>query len=128
MTISHVLEAINAAFAVLSMCALCIFMNFIWHQRKAGYIQLRPAIALACMFLGEAIQRSIFWYVRDRINSGNPTPVPDNLVVMASLVIIVGICCAIRIFSPSSWGNRGWIFSLMLTIIVVTCTLSNNWR
>lgn len=114
---SLILELLNGAFFILALCASIVFTHYLWVKRKFGYNALTPAIALTCIFYGEMILRGMFWYVRQQLNNGIPMQQSNTVLIIGSLVITTGILCSIRVFSPTEWGNRGWVTSLIITIL-----------
>src|SRR4051812_15320232 len=69
------------------------------------------AIALAIMNGGDAAYRVWVWLVIRIYNDGNSNVwVRDQwpFAMIASVLIVLGGLCAIRVFSPRSWGHRGW--------------------
>ena len=117
---SLILELLNGAFFVLAFCASCVFTHYLWVKREYGYKALTPAIALTCIFYGETWLRGMFWYVRQNLNNGIQMQPSNTLLMLASVTVITGILCSIRVFSPSEWGNRGWVTSLIITIVFLS--------
>lgn len=120
---SHMLEALNGGFFVLSLCAFLIFGHYIWTHRRFGYRVLQPALALSCIFAGETFLRAYLWYIRDHINSGINLNADPMLVASSSGLAAIGVLCAIRVFSPEEWGNKAWVTSSVLAGLFMIITL-----
>lgn len=113
------LEALNASFATVSLCALAILLIYMWKNLAEGYQFLRPAIAMAFFWAGESWFRGIFAYSRHLINAGIPDSQPEISTILAgNLWLIIAVLCYIRVFSPLHWGHWPWVTSLVVTTIV----------
>lgn len=119
------LELLNGALFILALCASCVFTHYLWTKRSLGYYALQPALALACIFYGETLLRGMFWFVRNQINNGVGMQQSNEILVVGSIIATVGILCSIRVFSPDSWGNKGWVVSLALTVLFLIWSAFN---
>lgn len=119
------LEAVNAFFLALDVCALIIFTHYVAKNWLEGYRFLRPSIALWGIFFGEFILRANFWTARHWINAGQTEYYPSStLTVLGSFIAGWSILCCIAVFSPDRWGKKPWVISALVTLIFVTLALT----
>lgn len=119
------LEAVNAFFLALDICALIIFSHYIAKNWNEGYRFLRPSIALWGLFFGEFVLRANFWSARHIINAGNLAYYPNTTVtVVGSFIAGWSILCCIAVFSPERWGKKPWVISAIVTLVFVTLALT----
>lgn len=84
------------------------------------------AIALSIMNGGDAIYRIWVWLLLRVYNDGSPSHwVREQwpLAMLASIMIVLGALCAIRVFSPRSWGHCGWLSCLALLVVVLVVNI-----
>lgn len=121
-------EAVNGALFVVALWALFVFSRYIWNHRHEGYIFLRPAIAFACIFAGEAYLRVASWWIRREINHGSITAeIYPWWTISGTLGVMVAAACCIRIFDKS--GSKGWLWSLFTAcfFVFLSLTLPYHW-
>lgn len=124
MNYSMTLMILNGYLSVLSICALGIFVYYLIRNRHAGYFEMRPAIALSTLWLGEIIFRLPIFLTRAQIESGNIIPIPQLPLLIGGIITAIALLCIIRVFSPSHWGNKSWISACILSTAVVLATVS----
>ena len=115
---SLILERMNASLSVASFCALIIFGRYIWKNLSEGYKFLRPAIAFASLWAGDAFLRTIFWASRHSINKGLGAQPPNYLVIAGNLMLMASILCCIRVFSETNDGNWPWVISFFAAVAI----------
>lgn len=122
---SILLEGVNGNFLALSICAVFWFSYYIWANWKEGYIFLRPAIALAAIFLMESVLRGNFWFARHTINGGNiHYQASSNVTIFSSLGCSWAILCVIAVFAPTKYRTFAWASSALCTVIFLVLTLT----
>lgn len=115
------LENFHVSLAVAYLCAMFVFVHYLWNNRESGYKALRPAIALTFVWAGGLLSRAALWRV-DAIAEYS------LLWLATSWMILLGaILCCIRVFSPTSWGNKSWVISLSLVLIVTIAVSIHNY-
>jgi hypothetical protein len=123
MTNSVLLLVLNGYLSILSFCALVIFSRYLYKNRSVGYQQLRPAIALCTLLLGELILRVPMFYIRTSSEiQGAQLPAPSTALLFGGIVTVIALLCVIRVFSPTGWGNRSWLAAFTLASIIVGIT------
>lgn len=126
-------ENVSLANAVLQLCLAVVFLRLIWVQWKVcGWRSLwqdqvsQGAIALAVMNIGSSVYRIWIWLILRVFNDGN-SPIWFKaqwpLVLVASVMVVAGSLCAIRVFSPDRWRHWGWIGAALLTGAAVAANI-----
>lgn len=112
------LEFMNAAWFVLCLCALFIFVRYLWIERSQGYLSNKPALALAVYISGEAAVRGWIWAFHIAADHHRAIPAFSEKVglLMSATVAAFGLLCIVRIFSPKHWGARAWVISTGLAV------------
>lgn len=121
-------EAVNGALFVVALWGMFVFGRYIWNHLHEGYIFLRPAIAFAGVFAGEAYLRIAFWWVRREVNHGETTmQVYPWWTISGTIIIFLAAVCCIRIFDEQE--SNGWFWSIVCAAIFVflSLTLPYNW-
>lgn len=113
---SILLERMNASLSIAFLCALVIFVRYMWARWNEGYIFLRPAIAFSAIWAGDFYMRSQFWFARHSVNLGFEAQPSDTHVFLANLFLIGAVLCCIRVFSKTKEGHWPWIISLILIV------------
>lgn len=121
---SVILLVLNGYLSVLSCCALLIFGHYLVKNYREGYVQMRPAIALFALWLGESVFRVPIFLTRARVESGHLINVPILPLLVGGFITITALLCIIRVFSPIQWGNKSWVSALILSTFVVGITLN----
>ena len=108
------------ALALVRLWPLRGFATFSFRLRD------QAAISIAVMLFGEVITRGWTWCARYLMDTSGYVnnwswEMPWILVpILGSAVEAAGILCMIRVFTPDSWGSRGWIvcvsFSFLFTL------------
>lgn len=120
---SVTLLILNGYLSMLSCCAFAIFGYYLIKNYKAGYHQMRPAIALAVLWLGEIILRFPLFLTRAQLEAGYVVPAPTAPLIVGGFITVTALLCIIRVFSPSQWGNKSWLSAFVLSTLVVGITL-----
>lgn len=125
---SMLLESVSGAFFIMALWGAYVFGRYILRNWHEGYMFLRPAIALECLWLGESWLRGFTWFYRHFINQpGTDIQPPVWVIIVGSVVITVAILCCIRIFDlHDSEGQEGnsWLWALITAVIFVTVSLN----
>lgn len=127
----HFLEAMNGVWTVLSLCALLVFVRYLWRindesgfGKKERTARFEAAVALTVYFFGEFLVRFWVWLWRHQINDGVLAGWMKNYPVLAvgGIIAAVGCLCVIRVFSTrddeGNSKNRYWIASLIVALAV----------
>lgn len=121
---SVTLLILNGYLSVLSCCAFIIFAHYLIKNYREGYVQMRPAIALAVLWVGEIVLRAPLFYARAKIEAGYVVPIPNVALIIGGLTTIIALLCVIRVFSPAHWGNKSWVSAFLLASFVVWSTIN----
>jgi hypothetical protein len=114
---------VNVCIFVFCGVLAWLFTRYAYQQLKTyGYKraewQAKGAIGMAFMCLGEMARSGTIWEILV-FKGAKGTYMTDVVPLMLSLVLIViGALCAIRVFSPSRWGNIPWITSLFVVLVL----------
>lgn len=123
MTHSLLLLVLNGYLATLAACALIIFVHYLYKNYHEGYVQMRPAIALTVLWIGDFVLRAPLFWVRAHIEAGYLRHPPNLALILGGFISIVAFLCVIRVFSPMHWGNKSWVAALILSTAVVLGSL-----
>lgn len=115
------LENFHVSLAVAYLCAMFIFGHYLWLNRSVGYTNLRPAIALVFVWIGGLLSRLTLWQAEWS------TDFSSVWLILSWFVLLTAILCCIRVFSPSSWGNKSWVISLLLILATTLAVSVNNY-
>lgn len=126
---SIVLQILNGYLAVTALCGAFIFLRYLVDQCHLGYKELRPAIAILCMWMGEIILRSPIWWQRTLANAGFNSAEPVLELLIGGFVVEVAFLCMIRVFSPEAWRYWSWLGTLIIsTVVVLASIIYVYWR
>lgn len=120
---SVTLLILNGYLSVLSCYAFVMFGYYLVKNYKDGYEQMRPAIALACLWLGEMFFRFPMFLTRAHLEAGYTIPAPTTPLILGGLITVTALLCIIRVFSPEQWGSKSWLAALGLSTLVVGVVL-----
>jgi uncharacterized membrane-anchored protein len=120
---SVVLQAINGYLAVTAIFGAVIFWRYIYYNRHIGYKELRPAIAILVMFLGEVVLRLPQFFARTIVNAGVHIDQPSITLMLGGAVVEVAFLCIVRVFSPEKWGYWSWLTTFLTSSLVVAISL-----
>lgn len=104
-----------------------VLTHYLW-TRSREYVRwwrfrhVQGAMAILTIIIGHLIIR--FWSIAifiDLRRGGSIYDLENRFpVALAGTVIAVGgLCWAIRVFSPDSWGERSWIAAVAFAALVV---------
>jgi hypothetical protein len=110
---------INGAWAVLALWTVCVFLAFVWQERKRPYSDhvLGAAISIVVAQIGEAGARGYTWYLRWKISQGldSPDSYQENTVILVfGGIAAIGLLCMIRNFTITSGP---WIFAAISAVL-----------
>lgn len=126
---SLALQILNGYISVIAICATFIFANYLWLKRKQDYEELRPAIAMLGLWIGEQILRGPIFFQRTLANAGMPSAEPILTIFVGGLIFGVSALCCIRVFSPAKWRYWSWLGTFILSTLVVAASLMFvSWR
>ena len=133
--LANTVESVNAAWTVLDLCLLAYLGYYLWTLRKKFKLSWRTlynwstglpiyaqaAIAIFIFHLGDVGVRGIVWWVRHRVNVGQPPSfefvAPATLVLAVFAVIAgIGLMCKLRVFSTPWLGRWVWIGGTTLAL------------
>lgn len=124
MTRSLFLEAMNGFLGILMVYSAVAFLLYIWVNRGEGYQNLRPAISLIPIFVGEAFIRMMIWYERHQVNNIIGYKLDFDVwfylySLLGLCMLTVGIVCVIKVFIYDFCGPKSWILAILLGIVWV---------
>lgn len=119
-------QIINEVLLSFDIILFVILVRYITVQINQSAQMSQPhiqgAMALLTIFFGHAIVRGWSFATFVNIARGGGLFDLENaypVALIGTIVTVVGLSWLIRIFTPNSWGERGWIFSVMLTALFV---------
>lgn len=122
-------EWLNAGLIPLNVCIIVIISyTLVSAYRTHGpgwtnYPGVKSACAFWWIFVADLIRATMAWAFLNAQNEGRPLGGVNNAATVAYLVAAIIACLAtfrlIYALSPDSWGHKGWIASLALTVVVV---------
>lgn len=116
--------AVNIAIFVFCGVLAFLFGRYAYKElHTKGYRhmewQAKGAVGLSIMCLGEMARSGTIWEIL-RFKGVRGTYLTDILPLLVALILItVGAACAIRVFSPTRWGHKPWILSVIAVVILV---------
>ena len=123
MDTNYVLQALNGVLTPVTLWAMFIFTRYLWLNRALGYFELRAAIALCTLSLGEFIFRGSIFLARTLESLDIDAPYMNIFYVAGAICVLVAFLCKIRVFSPQRWGHKSWVLPLIMSIIITTTSL-----
>jgi hypothetical protein len=123
-------QSINAAWAVIVIALVITFAWYIFYECCApGWrkrVRVQAAFALFGYFSGEALGRiwgSVWLYYASK--GKNLWVIEEKYpIALAGAFLAFGFgTYLLKIFSPPSWGHKGWIITVIViiaTIVVIT--------
>lgn len=135
--LSDLIERINAAWSVLDICLVIFFVFYVWVNRDylRGWwsektpLAMQAAAAILIFHSGDAVTRSILWWIRHEINRGamateSYTTVGwlTEVLEFSAIIACIGILCKIRVFAGSWLGRRFWLTSAILALVAAAFT------
>lgn len=120
---SVILQAINGYLAVTAIFGAVIFWRYIYYNRRIGYKELRPAIALFAMFVGETVLRLPQFFARTIANAGVHVDQPNITLMLGGAIVEVAFLCIVRVFSPEKWGYWSWLSTFIVSTATVAVSL-----
>ncbi len=112
---SYFSEAINGFIFVLGVFAVGVFARWLFVNRKDSYKELRPALAVSAVFLGETTVRFSFWIGRHETNVGL---IPNEMLfycmsIVGGAILAWGMLCCMKVFAPEHCSFRVWLYALI---------------
>lgn len=118
-TQSYFHEFLNGILFMLALWAVILFAAFLWVNRRDGYWESRPALALLGVFVGELIVRSTYWTARHLTNTDQS--INDTAFYIAAIcggcMVALGMVCCMRVFAPKHCGPFMWVSAVMTAIL-----------
>lgn len=118
-------EWLNGGLLPLNLCLCFVIARFLWDAWRmwgAGWTHapgVRGACALFWIFAADAARAGFVWIIlrtQNRHLSSRLVEQISNIGFMiAALVALLAILRCIYVFTPKTWGHRGWVFSACLT-------------
>lgn len=120
-------EGINGALFFDLSFALMLFASYIVYEvrRDGDEARASAATAVSVLLLGDMILRGWFWLWRIQFNNGVSTAWMDDvpIVPLGQIVVMAGVLCVIRVFSPVTWPRDTWIaIGLMSVLLAVAAS------
>lgn len=125
-------ELVNIGWLIVCICLAIIFAAFLVKEMSEDgwYIKLRnrAAISLFVYFIGETLARGWGAMLLNRMSHGMTVQGAFDieqkypLALAGAAISFVGALCCVRVFSPSSWGNRAWVFVALIAILAMVIT------
>lgn len=113
---AQLLEAVYAAIVVGCAVAVVLVVRYLVIEvRKHGLERYRAqaAVSLLVLFTGQFAMAGSIWWVRYRANSGLPpdwfVTHQDWFIASSATVLLLGLLCYIRVWSPEKWGAWPWL-------------------
>lgn len=131
------LELLNGIWTVLDLFLIGWFTYYIyimyreleyfsWKQAICNWWRdglpphINAAIAIYVFTVGDTIVRAHIWLWRHMLNIGNHDfQLQLGLLVFGGVVSAVGLLCKIRVFTVYRLGNKAWISSLIVALVLV---------
>lgn len=131
------LEILNGIWTVLDMFLIGWFTYYIivmykeldyfsWRDAASNWwrdglpAHINAAIAIYVFAVGDTIVRGHVWLWRHMLNAGyHDFPLFLTPLVLGGVISLVGLLCKIRIFTIYRLGNKAWISSLIVAVVLV---------
>lgn len=118
--IAETLFALDLVFGI-------ILLHYVWtrsrdYTRWWKYRHIQGAVAILVLISGHLIIR--FWSIAifvDVRRGGNVFDLENRypVALIGTIIAVIGLCWAIRIFSPDSWGEKSWMAALAFAGLLV---------
>jgi hypothetical protein len=125
-------QLINNGWFITSLCLVVIFIAFLAKEMREdgwyGKLRNQAALALIVYFTGETVAR--LWGMLLLRQMAGGLPISDAFAIEekypiamgAACLSFIGAICCVRIFSPPSWGHRGWLSVLGIAAVFLALT------
>lgn len=123
------LEAINGTLLGIFLGLMFFFVRYIgieyckqrrrhgyWDAVVESYYRRRAAIAMLLLIAGDTIIRGNVWAWR-HFDLSDKNPIISNGVTVGVVLCIIGGTCALRHFSPESWGRAPWVLIPLISMV-----------
>lgn len=123
MTYLMALQILNGFLATTAICGAFVFLRYLWIAHNESYNELRPVIALLCVWIGVTVLRSPTFIQLTMANANLPTNEYISIVFIGGIIEEVAFLCCIRVFAPREWGHWSWIATLTIATMVTTASI-----
>ncbi len=113
---SQLMEISNGIIFAIDVGIASILARYLYDEmKKHGYsrVRSRGALSLLIIFLGDALNSGVLWWVNMLVNDGIPpdfvTENKEVIVMAGTIMLILGGLFYISVWSPADEGHWPWV-------------------
>lgn len=120
---SILLQIINGYLSVTSVVGIYVFVRFLVRNRHLQWLEFISVTLFIGLFTSLLILRGPIFIYRILANMGYVFPEPNWIYVISGVLGEIVFLAIIKVFGPSEWGHRAWIWTFIGATTLVALSL-----